>query len=220
MNEFWEMFQSVLLVIIIFLGKKTINSYDAFINEKAKNLATKQDVEEITRKVESVQTEYKQRFERFYTDLQFKYKIYEQQYDELYSKLYQIVCSSESVRLFALKFNDINLPFDEVPLAYLDDTGKNENPLLNEIVDLVNQNYKYAFPTLLKVVSALCVMREQTNYVLHQEEAKKLNQQLKKDLVKIILKEYSWLRAQLHLSDCTDESDKLDDNSFIISAIY
>ena len=66
-----------------------------YLNEKAKNLATKQDIEEITRKTESIQKEFKESFEIFSSDVEFKYDFYFKQYSILYSHLYSIITQSE-----------------------------------------------------------------------------------------------------------------------------
>lgn len=71
-----------------------------YLNEKSKNLATKQDIEEITRKTESVQKEFKESFEVFSSDIEFKYEFYFEQYSRLYSRLYPIVIQSEYLRYF------------------------------------------------------------------------------------------------------------------------
>lgn len=44
------------------------------MDEKGKNLATKEDIEEITRKTEEVQQEFREGFELFSNDVKFKYK--------------------------------------------------------------------------------------------------------------------------------------------------
>lgn len=43
------------------------------MDEKGKNLATKEDIEEITRKTEEVQQEFREGFELFSNDVKFKY---------------------------------------------------------------------------------------------------------------------------------------------------
>ena len=42
------------------------------MDEKGKNLATKEDIEEITRKTEEVQQEFREGFELFSNDVKFK----------------------------------------------------------------------------------------------------------------------------------------------------
>lgn len=72
----------------------------AYMEEKGKNLATKQDIEEITRKTEQVQKEFKEAFELFSSDVKFKYDYNYKQYSELYCKLYAFVIQSEYVRKY------------------------------------------------------------------------------------------------------------------------
>lgn len=92
------------------------------MEEKGKNLATKEDIEVITRKTEEVQKEFKEGFELFSSDVRFKYDFYFKQYSELYSKLYGIIIQSEYVRHF-IKLNDgKEVPFDEAPFIQVSPT--------------------------------------------------------------------------------------------------
>ena len=70
------------------------------MDKKGENLATKEDIKEITRKTEEVQREFKEEFEAFSSDMKFKYDFFYRQYSELYCKLYAIVIQSEYVRHF------------------------------------------------------------------------------------------------------------------------
>ena len=88
------------------LMTKTIPSY---MEEKGKNLATKQDVEEITRKTEQVEKEFKEAFELFSSDIKFKYEYIYKQYSELYCKLYAIIVQSEYVRHYIRLSNNLSL---------------------------------------------------------------------------------------------------------------
>jgi hypothetical protein len=96
-----EWIQIVINAVLVFLlGLFIKNYFPSYMDEKGKNLATKEDIQEITRKTEEVQKEFKEGFERFSSDLQFKYNFYFKQYSELYSKLYSIIIQSEYVRRF------------------------------------------------------------------------------------------------------------------------
>ena len=66
-------------------------SFPSYMKEKGKNLATKEDIQEITRMTESVQKEFREGFEEFSSDLNFKYEFYYKRYSELYCKLYAII---------------------------------------------------------------------------------------------------------------------------------
>lgn len=79
------------IVAIIILGLFLKNYFPSYMDEKGKNLATKEDIAEITRKTEVVQQEFRENFERFSSDIRFKYDFYYRQYTELYCKLYAIV---------------------------------------------------------------------------------------------------------------------------------
>lgn len=103
----------IILTFLLYLFIK--NFLPSYIDEKGKNLATKEDIEAITRKTEEVQKEFKEGFELFSSDVRFKYDFYFKQYSELYSKLYGIIMQSEYVRHFK-KINDgQEVSFDEVP---------------------------------------------------------------------------------------------------------
>ena len=63
--------------IIIFIAGLYIKKFlPSYMNEKGKNLATKEDIQEITRKTEKVRDEFKQNFELFSSDIKFKYDFY------------------------------------------------------------------------------------------------------------------------------------------------
>lgn len=103
------------IVLVFLLGLFIKNFLPSYMEEKGKNLATKEDIETITRKTEEVQREFKEGFEIFSSDVRFKYDFYFKQYSELYSKLYGIIMQSEYVRRF-IKINDgKEISFDESP---------------------------------------------------------------------------------------------------------
>jgi hypothetical protein len=119
-----EWSQTILIGLFIFLLGLFIKHYlPSYMEEKGKNLATKEDVAEITRKTEEVQAEFREGFEMFASDVHFKYDFYYKQYSELYCNLYAIVTQSEYVRYFVLldcndeekrNFSYENAPFIEV----------------------------------------------------------------------------------------------------------
>lgn len=82
----------------IVLGLFLKNYLPSYIGEKGKNLATKEDIAEITRKSEEVQDEFRREYEKFNIDLNFKYDFYYKQLTELYTQLYAIICQSEYLR--------------------------------------------------------------------------------------------------------------------------
>lgn len=111
-------------VLAILLGLFIKNYLPSYMDEKGKNLATKEDIQEITRKTEEVQKEFKEGFEYFSSDLRFKYDFYHKQYSELYSKLYAIVIQSEYVRHFIKITNGQEHSFEEVPFFEITPTHR------------------------------------------------------------------------------------------------
>lgn len=90
---------NIVVILLIFLvGLFTKNYLPSYMDKKGENLATKEDIKEITRKTEEVQREFKEEFEAFSSDMKFKYDFFYRQYSELYCKLYAIVIQSEMVR--------------------------------------------------------------------------------------------------------------------------
>ncbi|WP_024832099.1 hypothetical protein [Ruminiclostridium josui] len=120
-----EWIQIITNVVLVFLLGLIIKNYlPSYMDEKGKNLATKEDIQEITRKTEEVQKEFKEGFEYFSSDLQFKYNFYYKQYSELYSKLYAIIIQSEYVRRFILITDEQEHSFEEVPFFEITPTRR------------------------------------------------------------------------------------------------
>lgn len=106
----------ILEILILFLiGLFAKNYLPSYMNKKGENLATKEDVEEITRKTEEVQKEFREKFEEFSSDMEFKYDFFYRQYSELYCKLYAIVIQSEYVRHFLEVSDGKTITFEEAP---------------------------------------------------------------------------------------------------------
>lgn len=104
-----------IVLFIILAGILTKYYLPSYLNKKGENLATKEDIEEITRKTEAVQKEFKEGFETFSSDMKFKYDFFYKQYSELYCNLYAIVIQSEYVRHFIkLAYNE-DKSFDDAP---------------------------------------------------------------------------------------------------------
>lgn len=66
-------FEILLTVAVFLIGLFVKNYLPSYMDEKGKNLATKEDIEEITRKTEEVQQEFREGFELFSNDVKFKY---------------------------------------------------------------------------------------------------------------------------------------------------
>lgn len=59
-------FEILLAVEVFLIGLFVKNYLPSYMDEKGKNLATKEDIEEITRKTEEVQQEFCEGFEFFF----------------------------------------------------------------------------------------------------------------------------------------------------------
>lgn len=115
----------ILLTIFMFLLGLYIKKYlPSYMDEKGKNLATKEDIEEITRKTEEVQKEFKESFELFANDVKFKYDFYYKQYADLYCKLYAFVSQSEYVRHFIELTDNRIITFEDAPFLEISPTHK------------------------------------------------------------------------------------------------
>lgn len=216
MNTFFEIIIVILLLAIVIIAsvlKKAWNSLDVFFDEKAKNYATKQDIEEITRKTEAVHTEFKQIMGEFEADLAFKYSFYKKQYMSLYTHLYRIISFSNAIIFFGMRIDNDN-DFANLPIADFkydsetniiggDDqtieTGNNKSSI-TKILELVNSNAIYASPQLIDICSALHCIKEKRSFSSN-ERYNALELKLREKLVKVIVDDYKWLRNQLRLSD-------------------
>ncbi len=218
MNDFIQFVLSVLgtaVLILIVLGKKVWRAVDTYFETKATNYATKQDIEEITRKTEEVQSVFKKDIEKFNADLQFKYKLYEDQYTNLYAELYHLICQSEALR-YPLAKQNMPGSFKEVPIVEMADE---EDSITQKVLRLVKQNQAKASPKLVKIVNLLGVLEHIRCSHGNTEVDAEFEIELKISLVKTILKDCCWLRAQLQLPYCDGEIENLDTDSFLMDAL-
>ena len=120
-----EIVNLLLNIAVIFLvGLFTKNYLSSYMDKKGENLATKEDIEEITRKTEEVQREFKEEFEAFSSDMRFKYDFFYKQYSELYCKLYAIIIQSEYVRHFIQITDGKVITFEEAPFLEISPTHR------------------------------------------------------------------------------------------------
>ncbi len=83
-----QWYWTVLIALLTFLvGLITKNYLPSYMDKKGENLATKEDIAEITKLTEQAQKEFKEEFERFSHDLNFKYDYFHHQYETLYKIL-------------------------------------------------------------------------------------------------------------------------------------
>lgn len=114
---------------VFLVGLFTKNYLPSYMDKKGENLATKEDIKEITRKTEEVQREFKEEFEAFSSDMKFKYDFFYKQHSELYCKLYAIVIQSEYVRHFIQIADGTVVTFDEAPFLEISPTRRETTTL-------------------------------------------------------------------------------------------
>lgn len=227
-NSFVTLITFFLLWLFI---KKFLPSY---MDEKGKNLATKEDITEITRKTEEVQDEFRKKFEEYSSDLKFKYDYYYKQYAELYSTLYAIICQSEYVRRIIELHDNTKITFDDAPFIEITPTRKTHeknNLFTGEIVErtetinetvfskfdkkklceLIISNGDLATQQLLKLsVSYRFAYHHYSGNpeVKNSEMQDTANEEefsLIKKIICCIVKEYNFFRKELKMDFCEEE---------------
>lgn len=219
--NFFDILSYIAIVVIVGVVKKMWSSLDTYFDKKAENLATKQDVTEITEKTEQVRADFHKILGKFDADLKFKYEFYEKQYSELYSLLYCMVCESESLRYILTNISKEQIAFGEVPIVEyeVDNNGREnqeaETAICERLLNLILNKYMYASPALIKLVYTLNNIEKFPEDVDNENQKKFLECKLKMEIIRTILKDYYWLRRQLHLQECNDESAKVETGNFI-----
>ena len=116
---------NILSVVILFIiGWFIKDFFPSYMGKKGENLATKEDIAEITKRTEEVQKDFKERFELFSSDVKFKYDFFYKQYSVLYCKLYSIIVQSEYIRAFMIKYEGKTISFDEAPFLEMSPTHR------------------------------------------------------------------------------------------------
>ena len=190
---------------------------DSFFNEKAKNLATRQDIGEITRKTEEVKTEFKELQDLFQADLKFKYDFMEKQYRELYVDTYYLICQSEARRR-VLNIMEKNYNFDEVPfIEYHQAVETTEATEWEQILTTIEIHKVYASPRVLKQYALLKTIKSQ-GLKKYSEKIKEVEVMAEKKLIEAILMDFQELCIQLKLvsGDSNDEVDLIRAGKFMV----
>ena len=112
----------ILCSILCFIASVAVPSY---MRKKGENLATKQDISDITRMTEEVQNDFRKQFELYSSDIRFKYNFYFKRYSELYCKLYAVIIQSEYARYFFSKAEKENYPFNDFPFFEIQPIKRN-----------------------------------------------------------------------------------------------
>ncbi|MDU7725172.1 hypothetical protein [Clostridium perfringens] len=223
-----NLFSCLLISFLSFiLGLFVKSFFPKYMEKKAENLATKEDIKEITKKTEEVKQDFNEKFGEFSKKLDFKYRFYEEQMINLYSNLYAMVAQSEYLRYFVKVYRKLDIPFDKAPFlevkqttqhkkinirtneVLLDEIIKKENEVTKvkkiEIANEIIKNSKYANNRLLKLAVAYRYANQ--NYSNgnkdHLEEKRKYDLEEIKligAIIKLIIKEYNFLARELGLS--------------------
>jgi hypothetical protein len=238
----------IIEIINLFLFGLFIKNYlPSYMGKKGENLATKQDIAEITRKSEEVQDEFRREYKKFSSDMQFKYDFYYKQYVELYTKLYSIICQSEYLRRFFHLYDGTDFAFDETPfIEIIKKTSVSkiesvENNITNvnteytkrdnitnfckkELSDLIINKGEFASQKLLKLAVAYRFAHD--NYSGNEEikvtEISNLAGEeefiLITEIVKTIIHEYNMLRKELKMDFIESEISNSKFESIIIGS--
>ena len=221
----------VLCDIVLYLLLR--NFFPSYFNQKGENLATKEDIAEITKLQEEVQTQFHKELEEFSSDVHFKYDFYYKQYTDLYSKLYSIICQSEYMRRFFKLLNGLDLTVEEVPFVEIskrktrDTIHIGQNPSYQhteekitdditkfckkEMCDFIIQNGELATQDLLKLTVAYRFAYDHYSGNVANGEAREVADSeefiLIREMVKSIIQEYNFLRKELKMPYIPSELD-------------
>lgn len=209
------------------LGKSFLPKY---FEQKASNLATKEDIEDITKITESVKQEFNEKMQIFSTQHTFRHSFSYERYAKLYSQLYGYILQSEYAREFfevdTIFPNKEDAPF--IQIATRVTTTKNNNGTVvseervmeTELAEhskikmcqIIIENGGYASQKLLKLAFSYKVAHsfygvENKNHELN-EKADDEELRLIREIVICIVKEYNELRQFLEMDFCQEELKK------------
>lgn len=207
-------FQLFSLLCIWLLIKYYVPSY---MKKKGENLATKEDIKEITQKTEEVKILFQKEIAEFSSDLSFMNNYAFKRYSLLYTKIYGIVIQSEYLRFFNKRHQIGDHYFKEYPFLEITKEKQGElfvEPIKDEITsfnkkqlcDYIIDKGEYASPELLKM--AIAYRYAWSNYsgtkqLTNQDLSNYFNDsefELIQELVVTIIKEYNELRKTVKLS--------------------
>lgn len=226
----WLELANIIFWILLALYIK--NYLPSYFGKKGENLATKEDIEEITRLTEEVQNIFKREFEEYKKDRSFKYEYFYEQFSNLYTVLYSIIIQSEYVRDFIKLIDGTSWDFDTVPFIELHKEKYSQNTRINgkdkvvmaettittdgvtefnkkAIADIIVENGKFASQRLLKLAVAYRFVHQNYGQMYKENELVEIaNDQeivLIKEIVLCIVQEYNLLRKELKLGYVEEE---------------
>ena len=205
--------------------------FPTYLEKKAENLATKEDIQEITRLTEETQQAFRKEFERFNADLHFKYDFYSKQFTELYSYLYSIIIQSEYLRTYLSSFKGLSISFDDNPFLQVSpihetttiteikkgekskvtyQTADTETPLskfsFDEVIAFIIQHGELAEQELLKYSISYRFINTLPEYSNRDDLGAEGNR-LQIAIIKSIVQTYNRLRKELNMPYEKDELD-------------
>ena len=232
-----------LLVAIgeIVVGYMIKNYIPTYMSSKGKNLATKEDIKEITQKQEEVKLEFQKQIQDYNREASFSDKYKYDQYAALYSKIYAIICQSEFLRYMSKEAHGNVILFDRARYIELHKSKHTIDTTLGEygktkhvkeiiedditrynkhmINNLILENYMFASPQLIKLAVG---HRYCLDYYtapkddIHTTYCKNQELSIIKDIVVTVVKEYNQLRKDLKM----DYDEKELHSGIINSQIY
>ena len=215
----------LLLEIINFLLGLFLKNYlPSYMDEKGKNLATKEDIKEITQLTEEVQQDFRKELERFNSDLHFKYDFYYKQYEGLYSYLYAIIIQSEYVRDYLKRINKQEVSIEEVPFItispinrltqkfefnageptkFTTSSEKIETPIsqsnFDQLVEYIIANSALADQELMKYTVSYRFAHQVVHAKDQPQEADVEETRLQEAIIRSIIKTYNRLKKELKM---------------------
>ncbi|UAK18101.1 hypothetical protein [Sporolactobacillus terrae] len=191
--------------------------FPSYVDQKGKNLATKEDIKEITKKTEEVKILFQKEMAEFSTDLTFMNNYAFKRYSLLYTKIYGIVIQSEYLRFFDKKYKISDRYFKEYPFLEIQKEKQGAlfvEPIKDEITsfnkkqlcDYIIDKEEYASPKLLKMAIAYRYAwsnysgtTQLTNQIL-SDSFNISELELIQELIVTTIKEYNELRKTVKLS--------------------
>lgn len=240
--------------IVVYIGLIAVgliigNYLPSYAKEKGKNLATKEDIANLTKLTEEVKSGFQKELGEFSKKIEFKYRFAEEQLMNLYSSLYAIISQSEYLRYFANHYDNMDFPFDKAPFLEMtksihkiklnigngkvikDEIIKEENEITKsnkiKIANEIIENSKYASKKLLKLAVAYrYVYNEYSNGnkdPLNEKYKYNIEEvKLSGAIIVLIIKEYNKLAKKLNLeySEYELENGMFEKGDFDVSDIF
>lgn len=209
----------ILLALTSFLiGLLIKDFFPTYMRKKGENLATKEDISDITQKTEEVKQQFQKEFAIFSATMKFRSEYTINQYVNLYAKLYINICQSEYCRKFIEDFFGDSKTFEQFPYIQPSPTRRVTTNLNSESInrteeiietdisstnkkllyELIIDNSQYASQELLKIAVAYRFIHSMygpsaPNHI-NEEELRLL-----KKMLTLVVLEYNTVRKAMQL---------------------